>query len=256
MEIRRSRHVDRVKHLLRHHPVVAILGARQVGKTTLARQVLKSWRGPRVIFDLEDEVDLQRVREPGLGLRELRGLVVLDEIQHLPELFRILRVLADRPRRPARFLVLGSASPDLLRQTSETLAGRIAFHELGGLSLEEVTPRKSNDLWLRGGFPRSFVASTLAGSLRWRQGFIDTFLERDLPQLGVRVPGTTLRRFWSMLAHVHGQILNWSELGRSMAVTDMTVRHYVDVLANTFMVRVLAPWHENISKRQVKAPKV
>ncbi len=251
----RSGHIAAIRRLLRENRVVALLGARQIGKTTLARQVTEAWGAETEYFDLESSRDLAKLDDPMLALESLRGLVVLDEVQRRPEIFPTLRVLADRPRG-ARFLVLGSASPDLLRQTSETLAGRIAFHELGGLSLEEVTPRKSNDLWLRGGFPRSFVASTLAGSLRWRQGFIDTFLERDLPQLGVRVPGTTLRRFWSMLAHVHGQILNWSELGRSMAVTDMTVRHYVDVLANTFMVRVLAPWHENISKRQVKAPKV
>lgn len=153
-------------------------------------------------------------------------------------------------------MVLGSASPDLLRQGSETLAGRIAFHQLDGLSLDEVGANRANHLWLRGGFPRSFLAKTNVRSVRWRQDFIGTFLERDLPQLGVRVPGTTLRRFWSMLAHVHAQVLNWSELGRSMAVSDMTVRHYVDLLAGTFMIRVLPPWHENLSKRQVKAPKV
>jgi hypothetical protein len=153
-------------------------------------------------------------------------------------------------------LVLGSASPELLRQTSETLAGRIALHHLDGLSLQEVGSRRASDLWLRGGFPRSFVARTLGTSLRWRHDLVSTYLERDLPQLGIRVPSTTLLRFWTMLAHVHGQILNWSELGRSMAVSDATVRHYVDVLASTFMVRVLPPWHENLSKRQVKAPKI
>ena len=164
-------------------------------------------------------------------------------------------MLADRPRG-ARFLVLGSASPELLRQTSETLAGRIASHHLDGLSLREVGSRRASDLWLRGGFPRSFVAKTLGTSLRWRHDLVSTYLERDLPQLGIRVPSTTLLRFWTMLAHVHGQILNWSELGRSMAVSDATIRHYVDLLASTFMVRVLPPWHENLSKRQVKAPKI
>jgi uncharacterized protein len=251
----RSAHLAAIRRLLRENRVVALLGARQIGKTTLARQVANAWGAESEYFDLESSRDLAKLDDPLLALEPLRGLIVLDEVQRRPEIFPTLRVLADRARG-ARFLVLGSASAELLRQTSETLAGRIAFHELGGLSLDEVTPRRSNDLWLRGGFPRSFVASTLAGSLRWRQAFIDTFLERDLPQLGVRVPGTTLRRFWSMLAHVHGQVLNWSELGRSMAVTDVTVRHYVDVLANTFMVRVLPPWHENISKRQVKAPKI
>jgi predicted AAA+ superfamily ATPase len=253
--IHRSRHVATVRRLLGENRVVALLGARQIGKTTLARQVADEGRTELEYFDLESTRDLARLDDPLLALEPLRGLVILDEIQRRPEIFPTLRVLADRPRG-ARFLVLGSAAADLLRQGSESLAGRIAFHELGGLSLEEVSVRRANDLWLRGGFPRSFVASTLAASLRWRQGFIDTFLERDLPQLGVRVPGTTMRRFWSMLAHVHGQILSWSELGRSMAVSDMTVRHYVDVLASTFMVRVLAPWHENLSKRQVKAPKL
>lgn len=253
--IRRSTHVATVRRLLGENRVVALLGPRQIGKTTLARQVARGWGSDTEYFDLESYSDLARLADPLLALEPLRGLVVLDEIQRRPEIFPTLRVLADRPRG-ARFLILGSASPELLRQGSETLAGRIAFHELDGLSLEEVSARRAQDLWLRGGFPRSFVAPTLAGSLRWRQNFIDTFLERDLPQLGFRVPGTTLRRFWSMLAHVHGQILNWSELGRSMAVTDMTVRHYVDVLASTFMVRVLPPWHENLSKRQVKAPKI
>ncbi|HLQ36531.1 MAG TPA: ATP-binding protein [Planctomycetota bacterium] len=248
-----------MKHLLRHHPVVAILGARQVGKTTLARQVLKSWRGPRVIFDLEDEVDLQRVREPGLGLRELRGLVVLDEIQHLPELFRQLRVLADRPRRPARFLVLGSASPALLHQSSESLAGRIAIHDLEGMALDEVVGRRGLDLdrlWLRGGFPASLLARDQALSLRWRQDFIRTFLERELPMLGTQVSPVALGRFWRMLAHWHGQIWNASELGRSLGLGDTAARRYLDLLASAFMVRTLQPWFENLGKRQVKAPKV
>lgn len=184
----------------------------------------------------------------------LRGPVVLDEIQHRPELFPTLRVLADRSAG-ARFLVLGSASPSLLRQSSESLAGRIAYYELGGFSLREVGSRKASDLWLRGGFPRSYVAETLGESVRWRRDFLRTFLERDLPQLGVSIPAATLRRFWQMLAHVHGQILNWSELGRSMGVADHTVRNYLDLLSGTYMVRLLPPWHANISKRQVKAPK-
>ena len=253
--IRRSSHIDRVTRLLAENRVVALLGARQIGKTTLARQVAAAKGSSTEYFDLESSRDLARLADPLLALEPLRGLVILDEIQRRPEIFPTLRVLADRPRG-ARFLVLGSASLDLLRQTSETLAGRIAFHHLDGLSLAEVHPANAARLWLRGGFPRSFLAHALPQSLRWRQTFIDTFLERDLPQLGIRVPGTTMRRFWSMLAHVHGQILNWSELGRSMAVGDMTVRHYVDILASTFVVRVLPPWHQNISKRQVKAPKV
>jgi uncharacterized protein len=253
--IHRTRHVDALLRLLKTNRVVAILGARQTGKTTLAAQVVAIVGGQVNAFDLESLRDVARLEDPLLALEPLRGLVVLDEVQRRPEIFPTLRVLADRSRG-ARFLVLGSASPELLRQSSETLAGRIAFHHLGGFELEEIGVRRSEILWLRGGFPRSFLAPTLASSMRWRQEFIDTFLERDLPQLGVRIPGITLRRFWSMLAHVHGQILNWSELGRSMGVTDATVRHYVDVLAGSFMVRVLPPWHENISKRQVKAPKV
>ena len=253
--IARSDQVTRVRRLLAENRVVALLGARQTGKTTLARQVGAAHGSGSTYFDLESSRDLARLEDPLLALESLRGLVILDEVQRRPEIFPTLRVLSDRPRG-ARFLVLGRASPDLLRQSSETLAGRIAFHQLTGFSLDEVSVRRSRDLWLRGGFPRSFLAKTLTASASWRHAFIDTFLERDLPQLGVRVSGVTLRRFWAMLAHVHGQILNWSELGRSMAVSDMTVRHYVDVLVSTFMVRVLPPWHENLSKRQVKAPKL
>ena len=253
--IERPHHVAWVRRLLSEQPVVALLGARQVGKTTLARQVAQTYGDGVAFFDLESSRDLAKLADPMLALEPLRGLVVLDEVQRRPDIFPTLRVLADR-RRGARFLVLGSASPELLRQTSETLAGRIAFHHLDGLSLREVGSRRASDLWLRGGFPRSFMARTLGTSLRWRHDLVSTYLERDLPQLGIRVPGTTLRRFWTMLAHVHGQILNWSELGRSMAVSDATIRHYVDVLASTFMVRVLPPWHENLSKRQVKAPKI
>ena len=253
--IERPHHVAWVRRLLSEQPVVALLGARQIGKTTLARQVARSYGASVAFFDLESSRDLAKLADPMLALEPLRGLVVLDEVQRRPDIFPTLRVLADR-RRGARFLVLGSASPGLLRQTSETLAGRIAFHHLDGLSLREVGSRRASDLWLRGGFPRSFVARILGASLRWRRDLVSTYLERDLPQLGIRVPSTTLLRFWTMLAHVHGQILNWSELGRSMAVSDATIRHYVDVLASTFMVRVLPPWHENLSKRQVKAPKI
>lgn len=253
--IRRSSHLRQVERLLTDNRVVALLGPRQVGKTTLAREIARAHGPTTEYFDLESSRDRARLEDPLLALEASRGLVVLDEVQRRPEIFPTLRVLADRPRG-ARFLVLGSASPELLRQTSETLAGRIAFHQLDGLSMEEVGARRINDLWLRGGFPRSLLAKTIAISMRWRHDFIDTFLERDLPQLGIGVPAPTLGRFWAMLAHVHGQILNWSELGRSMAVSDVTVRRYVDLLASTFMVRVLPPWHENLSKRQVKAPKL
>lgn len=252
--ISRARHVRRVRWLLRHNPVVAILGPRQIGKSTLARQVAEQ-RRKVTFFDLERPADLRRLEDPERVLAPLEGLVVLDEVQRRPDIFPILRVLVDRPRSP-RFLVLGSAAPELLAQGSETLAGRIAFHPLEGLDLAEVTPRNLARLWLRGGFPRSYTAPSGTASLQWRQDFIRTFLERDLPMLGIRTAEPTMRRFWSMLAHVHGSTLNWSELGRSMGVSDMTVRRYLDSLTSTFVVRQLQPWFENISKRQVKSPKV
>jgi predicted AAA+ superfamily ATPase len=236
---------------LRRAPVVGLLGARQVGKSTLARQLK-----PAHFYDLEDPRELARLSDPMAELEPLKGLVVLDEIQRRPELFPVLRVLADRRPRRARFLVLGSASPALLRQSSESLAGRIELLELGGFSLEEVGAPMLDRLWLRGGFPPSFLARTEADSLSWRRSYAQAVVERDFPLLGVTVPAATLARFWQMLAHVHGGILNWSELGRSMGVTDMTVRHYLDLLAQTFLVRVLKPWHANIGKRQVKSPKV
>lgn len=256
MKIARTGLTEEVLRLLRRAPVVTILGPRQVGKTTLARDVAARFGGTVTHFDLEQPSALARLAEPELALAPLSGLIVLDEIQRRPELFPVLRVLADRPRRPARFLVLGSASPELLRQESETLAGRVAFLELGGLSLSEVTPKRLERLWLRGGFPASFTAASDADSFGWRTDFIQTFLERDLPGLGFTAPAPTLRRFWAMLAHVHGQILNWSELGRSMGVSDATVRRYADQLEGALVVQQLQPWHENISKRQVKAPKL
>src|SRR5262245_63951079 len=213
--IRREHEIQAVRRLLRQFPAVAILGARQVGKSTLARQVAALIGGPVAYFDLENPDDRARLREPMLALNDLRGLVVLDEIQHRPELFPVLRVLADRPRRPARFLILGSASPNLLRQSSESLAGRIAYHELDGFGIDEVGVEEYLRLWLRGGFPRSYLARSGTLSQRWRLDFIRTFLERDLPQLGITVGAATLRRFWTMIAHYHGQIWNASEFGRS-----------------------------------------
>ncbi len=256
MAIHRPWHLRRVAQLLGRSPAVAILGPRQVGKTTLVAGLRQSWKGPVAAFDLEDPADLARLADPMLALRPLRGLVVLDEVQRRPELFPALRVLADRPRTPARFLVLGSASPDLLRQSSESLAGRLAFHELGGFSVEELGEARLDQLWLRGGFPRAFLARSGRESLEWRLDFVSTFLERDLPQLGVSIPAATLRRFWTMLAHYHGQVWNASEFARSFGVSDMTVRRYLDLLAATFVVRILLPWHENIGKRQVRSPKV
>ncbi|MBI5367396.1 MAG: ATP-binding protein [Planctomycetes bacterium] len=254
--IDRLSHLRELRRLLRSYPVVGLLGPRQVGKTTLALAVAEGWRGPSTRFDLEDPADLARLADPGLALQDLRGLVVLDEIQRRPDLFPFLRVLADRRGPPARFLVLGSASPPLLRQSSESLAGRIAFHELGGLALDEVGPDSAARLWLRGGFPRSFLARTGAESSEWRRHFVRTFLERDLPGLGVTTASATLARFWSMLAHYHAQILNSSELARAFGVSDVTVRRYLDLLASAFVVRQLPPWHENLGKRQVKSPKI
>lgn len=252
--IPRPRELARVRRLLRDNRVVGVVGPRQVGKTTLAYAVASS-RKPGNHFDLEDPRDVARLADPMLALRGARGLVVLDEIQLRPELFGPLRVLADR-KDGARFLVLGSASGDLLRQGSESLAGRIAWYELTPVGLDEVASGDRERLWLRGGFPRSFAARNGAVSAQWRADFIRTFLERDLARFGVGVAPSALGRFWAMLAHWSGQTMNWSELGRSMGASDHAMQRYVDLLEATFMVRVLRPWHENIAKRQVKAPKV
>lgn len=253
----RPRHVRTVTRLLRASPVVALVGPRQSGKTTLAGRVV-SGRKHVTRFDLESPRDAERLRDPLLALEKLRGVVVLDEIQHVPELFRVLRVLVDWPGTPARFLVLGSATGDLLRQSSETLAGRIAYHELGPLALDEVGAGADAEtkLWRRGGFPRSFFARSESESQRWRDDFVRTFLERDLAPVGVRIPAHTLFRFWSMLAHYHAQTWNGAELARAFAMSESTVRSYLDVLTGTFMVRQLKPWHENLAKRQVKSPKI
>ena len=253
--IARDSHVIAVRGLLARNPVVALLGARQVGKTTLARELAGATRRSE-FFDLERAADVARLTDPELALGPLRGIVVLDEIQRRPDLFPALRVLADRPRSPARFLVLGSAAPELLRQGSESLAGRIAFHELPGLALAEVGANALNRLWLRGGFPRAFTARSTSESAAWRRDFVRTFLERDVPQLGIGIPSVTLERFWSMLAHYHGQIWNASEFGRSFGVSHHAVRRYLEALEGTFMLRVLRPWAENLAKRQVKSPKV
>lgn len=259
MKVRRAHHVRAIRSLLRNNPVVAILGPRQIGKTTLARQILAGWRGSKSFFDLEDEVDRRKLQDPGLVLRELTGLVVLDEVQQLPEVFRLLRVLADRPRTPARFLVLGSASPELLRQSSETLAGRIAFHDLGGLHASELKGVRGYSIdrqWLRGGFPAAYLARNDAASLQWRLDFVRTFLQRDIPALQPGIAPAQLERFWRMLAHWHGQLWSAAELARSLGTTDPAARRYLDLLAQTFVLRVLQPWHENMAKRQVKSPKV
>ncbi len=254
--ISREADVSAIERDLKQFPVVGILGARQVGKTTLARMIIERYASPAVHFDLENPEDRARLREPMLALKGVTGLIVLDEIQRVPEIFPILRVLVDRPENAARFLVLGSASPDLLRQGSESLAGRIIYHELRGLSLAEVGSADIASLWLRGGFPRAYLAETLSESVAWRRAFIRTFLERDLPQLGINIAADTVRRFWTMLAHRHAQVWNSSDFARSFGVADTTIRKYLDTLSAALVVRQLQPWHENLSKRQVKAPKV
>lgn len=253
--ISRTQELRAVRQLLREFPVVCVLGARQVGKTTLAKQLTETRRGKTTRFDLQDPADLRRLADPGLALRPLRGLVVLDEIHHLPEVFPLLRALADRPRTPARFLVLGSASGDLLRQTSESLAGRVAYHRLEGFGLPEAG-NEADRLWFRGGFPRSFLAKTEAAGRRWRDHFITTFLARDVAAWGSRVPPATFRRFWTMLAHWNGQLWNGAEIGRSFGVSHTAVRRYLDFLTSVFLVRQLPPWFENLRKRQSRAPKI
>ena len=246
--------VSRVERALRLHPVVALLGPRQCGKTTLARMIAE--REPCELFDLENPVDLRRLSAPMTALETLSGLVIVDEVQRRPELFELLRVLVDRPENPASFLLLGSASPQLVRGVSESLAGRIGFVDLSGFDLLEVGTGSQERLWVRGGFPRSFLAQDDDASLAWRESFVRTFLERDIPQLGITVPSETLRRFWTMLAHYHGQVWNAAELARSLGTSENTARRYLDILSGAFMVRVLPPWFENVGKRQIKSPKV
>ncbi|MBL7644806.1 MAG: ATP-binding protein [Candidatus Hydrogenedentes bacterium] len=239
-----------LQELMDQFPVTAILGPRQSGKTTLAREF-----GAEHIFDLENPRDASLLEKPQLTLEALSGLIVIDEVQRVPELFPLLRYLVDT-RPDQRYLILGSASRDLLQQSSESLAGRLAYHELGGFRLEDVGVAQWRTLWWRGGLPRSFAATSDTASHRWREHYITTFLERDIPQLGIDIPATTLRRFWTMLCHYHGQQLNYAEFSRSFGVTDKTVRKYLDILEGTFMVRLLQPWHVNIGKRLVKRPKV
>jgi uncharacterized protein len=252
--INRPSLVAQIQAALQRSRIVALIGPRQSGKTTLARIFVPI--DSVNYFDLEDPVSLIRLDEPMTALRDLSGLVVIDEIQRRPDLFPLLRVLADRQPLLARFLILGSASPELIRDASESLAGRLETIPVGGFSLAEVGQKKVKQHWLRGGFPLSYLAASDSDSQIWRKNFIQTFLERDLPQWGIQIPAATLMRFWTMMAHYHGQTWNASEASRSFGVSDMTVRRYLDILEGVFMIRMLQPWYANIHKRQVKSPKV
>lgn len=248
--IERAEDTTKLKTLMAEFPITAILGPRQSGKTTLARTF-----AIQHYFDLEDPADAAMLSDPKLTLSSLNGLIVIDEIQRVPELFPLLRYLVDtHPEQ--RYLILGSASRDLIKQSSESLAGRIAYHELGGFRLDDIGTANWRRLWLRGGLPLSFSAGDDAQSRRWRDQYIATFLERDIPQLGISIPAAALRRFWTMLCHYHGQVINFSEFARSFGVSDITVRRYLDILEGTFMIRLLQPWHTNQKKRLVKRPKL
>lgn len=254
----RSAHQREIAKRLQSNPAVALLGARQVGKTTIAQRIAEEWDGETAYFDLERPADLARLTEPELALEPLSGLVILDEIQRRPDLFPVLRGLIDRdPNR--HFLILGSAAPELLRQSSETLAGRISHYNLPPLRVDELAAADRldlNSLWLRGGFPRSYLATDDPISFQWRLDFVRTFVERDLPALGSTVPSATHDRFWHMLSHVHGQVWNGARFASSFGVAATTVRSYLDLLTSALVVTQLKPWHENVSKRQVKSPKV
>jgi len=252
--IARDQLMQRIHGALKRSRVVVLLGPRQCGKTTLARQIVPA--DSVNYFDLEHPHDIGRLAEPFSALESLHGIVVIDEVQRRPDLFPVLRVLADRTPLPARFLVLGSASPALLRQSSESLAGRVERVPMSGLTLDEAGVAEQLCHWLRGGFPRSFLAEDEATSFLWRQEFVQTFLERDVPQLGFAVPALTLHRFWSMIAHCHGQTWNAAHPARSLGIGETTVRRYLDLLGDLFMVRQLPAWHANLKKRQVKSPKI
>ena len=252
--LKRKYLLSKIKKALERSRAVLLLGPRQCGKTTLAREIANV-DSPNY-FDLEDPVSLARLDEPMTAIRPLKGIVVIDEVQRKPDLFPLLRVLSDRSPLPARFLILGSASPDLLRQSSESLAGRAEIVSMSGFSLEEVGIEEQARHWLRGGFPLSYLAKSDLDSIAWRKNFIQTFLERDLPQLGIKIPATTLQRFWAMIAHYHGQVWNAAEPARALSISETSIRRYLDTLTDVFMIRQLRPWFANIAKRQIKAPKI
>jgi predicted AAA+ superfamily ATPase len=248
--IERKHDINEVKKIIKLFPVTAILGTRQCGKTTLAKELVYDH-----YFDLENPRDIARLQNPQLALEDLEGLIVIDEIQRIPDLFPLLRYLVDN-KSGQKYLILGSASRDLVKQSSESLAGRISYYYLNGLSLNDIGKENIKRLWIRGGFPISFIADTNEDSYLWKENYITTFLERDIPQLGINIPSYTLRRFWTMLSHFHGQIINYSEIARSFGISDMTIRKYLEILEGTFMVRILQPWYVNIGKRLVKRPKI
>jgi len=248
--------VNSIRKSLSRSKITAVLGPRQCGKSTLARYFYDEHQSKATYFDLEHPADKRALQNPMSALESLQGLIIIDEIQIQPELFPILRVLADRPHQPATFLLLGSSSPDLIRQSSESLAGRIEFVYMNGLSLSEVSKENWKRLWLRGGFPLSYLADHTEDSYAWRENFIHTFLERDIRRFGIDLPPAKLLRFWAMLAHHHGHVWNASSIGNSLDVSNKTAQRYLDILHSTFMIRVLQPWHVNIKKRQVKAPKI
>jgi predicted AAA+ superfamily ATPase len=252
--LKRKKLLSKLVTALERSRVVVLLGPRQCGKTTLARELIKV-TSPNY-FDLEDPASLARLDQPVTAIQPLKGLVVIDEVQRRPDLFPVLRVLSDRTPLPARFLILGSASPGLLRQSSESLAGRMEIMSMSGFSLEEVGQEEQSRHWLRGGFPLSYLARSEADSIAWRKNFIQTFLERDLPQLGIKIPATTLLRFWTMIAHYHGQLWNAAEPARSLSMGETSIRRYLDLLTDVFMIRQLPPWSTNIAKRQIKTPKI
>ncbi len=253
-EIPREVYLSALQAALRRSPVTAILGPRQCGKTTLARQVAEG--GAADFFDLSSPSDQRRLENAEYVLGRVRGLAVIDEVQLRPDLFPVLRVLADRPGHRARFLILGSASPGLIKGASESLAGRVEFVGLQGFDVGEVGSAHWERLWCRGGFPRSFLANSEEDSFAWRESLVQTYLQRDIPELGIRIPGAALRRFWMLVAHAQGGFWNASQIAASMGLSDKTVRGYLDILTDTFMLRQLQPWHENVSKRQVKSPKI
>lgn len=256
MLIKRSDLTAKLNSAVRRSRIVALLGPRQCGKTTLAKSFLKSYDRKTVYYDLESSEDSALLKNPQTVLGTGKGLVVIDEIQRQPDLFPVLRVLADRKPLPAKFLILGSVSPELIRKSSESLAGRIQFIEMNGFSLEEVGETKRDVLWLRGGMPESFLSRSMHDSQVWRENFIRTFVERDVPQMGFQFPSTSVRRFWQMIAHVHGQIWNGSEIGVSLGVAHTTARRYLDLLTGAYILRQLQPWYENAGKRLVKSPKI